>query len=215
MLSFLLGILASILAAEIYFYLPSWAERLVIRHASRLPEHLQARMLEEWKSLLTDTKGHFSKLVIAVDLYRARWSIQQDHSSWRGIFFRNRYMLLADFAFVCLAATSAVVLRFGWPAVRLTPMNEASTFLITAALTKPLVMFLFGMYRRYWKYAGIVDIAALVMTVLASSILVVLTTAFLSSFSSPLVAMADFMFFLTLAVLLRVSVRAVAMSAIR
>lgn len=80
---------------------------------------------------------------------------------------RNRYLLLADILAVALAAWAAFALRFGWlfPAER----PEFVPFLIAAVAIKVGTFFAFGLYRRYWRYAGFWDLMAIVLANSAAS----------------------------------------------
>jgi FlaA1/EpsC-like NDP-sugar epimerase len=82
---------------------------------------------------------------------------------------RNRYVLLADVALIAVAASAAFTARFDWAfyATR----REFVPYLIAALAIKPLVFFASGMYRRYWKYTSIHDLAVVFTAVTASSIL--------------------------------------------
>jgi len=66
-----IGIVASLLAAEVYSWLPDIAERLLRFHSSRVPTELADRLLEEWMAELGDTAGNIGKLLFALDLFRA------------------------------------------------------------------------------------------------------------------------------------------------
>lgn len=80
---------------------------------------------------------------------------------------RNRYVLLADFPIIALAAVGAFVLRFDWLAWP--TQQEFSWFLVAALLIKPAVFMAYGMYGRYWPYASMRDFLALGLAVVTSS----------------------------------------------
>ena len=63
----LLGIVASVIAAEVYMWLPALALWIVRCTASRLPR-MSDRYREEWTADLADIPGHVMKLLYAVDL---------------------------------------------------------------------------------------------------------------------------------------------------
>lgn len=65
------GIVASLLAAEVYSWFPAIAEKLLRFHASKLPTELAERFLEEWKAELANTPGNIWKFLFALDLFRA------------------------------------------------------------------------------------------------------------------------------------------------
>ena len=85
---------------------------------------------------------------------------------------RNRYVLLADLPIVALAALGAFVLRFDWFFGRF--QHEFVWYLGAALLVKPVVFYAFGLYSRYWRYATVADLVALVLAVSTSSILMAL-----------------------------------------
>ncbi len=74
-LTIVLGAVGSLLAAEVYSWLPRFAEALVRYHASKLPEQLRERMSEEWLGIVQAQLGNFAKFIIAVDLFRAQWRL--------------------------------------------------------------------------------------------------------------------------------------------
>lgn len=82
---------------------------------------------------------------------------------------RNRYFLLVDVLVVLLAALGSFVLRFDWffPAFQ----RDFAFYATAAVLTKPAVFYACGMYRRYWRYASISDMVALVLAVSLSSVI--------------------------------------------
>ena len=63
---------------ELWAWLPRIAERLVVKHASRLPLELSSRYAEEWTSELQQVPGGLAKLLFAADLCRAVPRIQQE-----------------------------------------------------------------------------------------------------------------------------------------
>ena len=82
---------------------------------------------------------------------------------------RNRYILLADIALIAVAASAAFTARFDWAFYSTRP--EFLPYLFAAVVIKPLVFVFSGMYRRYWKYTSIHDMAVVFTAVTASSIL--------------------------------------------
>jgi FlaA1/EpsC-like NDP-sugar epimerase len=83
-------------------------------------------------------------------------------------FTRNRYVLAADLAgFVC-AAAGAFTLRFDWLFAAYRP--EFPQFLVAALVIKPIVFFLFGMYRRVWRYTTLGDGLGILLASSASSL---------------------------------------------
>jgi FlaA1/EpsC-like NDP-sugar epimerase len=94
---------------------------------------------------------------------------------------RNFDFLLTDILLIPLAAGFAFWLRLDWTGVRV----YASTllvFAIAATLLKPLVFWLFGLYRRLWRYAGANDLLHIALATLIGTALVTLLTYVLRSF---------------------------------
>jgi len=81
---------------------------------------------------------------------------------------RNRYILVADLGLVVAAAFGAFALRFDWFAYQ--ERGELLPFLVAAIVVKPIVFHTFGMYRRYWVYASVHDLVALLFATSAASV---------------------------------------------
>ena len=100
---------------------------------------------------------------------------------------RNRYVLLIDTILVAAAAFGAFALRFDWFAPHY--RAELVPFVVTAVFVKTVVFYVFGMYRRYWAYASVNDLLALVFANSAASaavsiaVVVALLTGTISEFS--------------------------------
>ncbi len=84
---------------------------------------------------------------------------------------RNRYVLLADLFAIALCILGAFVLRLDWFFPQSPEYTPGFTFYLIAALaTKPPIFWAFGLYRRYWRYAGVQDLMAVFVAVGASSV---------------------------------------------
>jgi FlaA1/EpsC-like NDP-sugar epimerase len=83
---------------------------------------------------------------------------------------RNRFFLLIDLAAIAIAALAAFVLRFDlrFAAYR----DEFRFFLIASLLIKPTVLYVAGVYRRYWGYASVSDMAMLLAATTGASAVV-------------------------------------------
>jgi FlaA1/EpsC-like NDP-sugar epimerase len=81
---------------------------------------------------------------------------------------RNRYILIADLLVFVLAALGAFVLRFDWFFPHF--QREFVVYATVAVIAKPIIFYLSGMYRRYWRYASVHDLIALSLAVSASSV---------------------------------------------
>jgi len=85
-----------------------------------------------------------------------------------GVPIRNRYVLLADVAAIGCAGYGAFVLRFDW--LFLSDHPEFLAFLPAALVIKPTIFFWFGLYRRYWRYATIQDLTAVLFACGAATV---------------------------------------------
>jgi len=131
-----------------------------------------------------------------------------------GYVLRNRYILLADVVAIAIAAWAAFAFRFGWFFTEERP--EFVPFLVLAVAIKITVFHAFGMYRRYWRYAGFWDLIAVVLANSAGSLaLGAIMVAIRLLDWIPLgfprsIPPLDWIFALALTVGLRASLRAVA-----
>jgi FlaA1/EpsC-like NDP-sugar epimerase len=91
---------------------------------------------------------------------------------------RNRYVLAADLAAIALSVLGAFVLRLDWSFTRSPEYTATFLFVLVAALVlKPPVFFLFGLYRRYWRYASIHDLVIVILAEFAASALLALAVS--------------------------------------
>jgi len=81
---------------------------------------------------------------------------------------RNRYILIADACLVPFVAYAAFALRFEWRFY--VERREFLTYVLAALIIKPAVFYLFGMYSRYWRYASVYDLLAVLLAASASVI---------------------------------------------
>jgi FlaA1/EpsC-like NDP-sugar epimerase len=81
---------------------------------------------------------------------------------------KNRYVLLIDVPLLLIAAFGAFAVRFDWRFYEQRP--EFVLYACAAIAIKPIVFMLLGMYRRYWRYAGVQDLMVVVIAVTASSV---------------------------------------------
>lgn len=79
---------------------------------------------------------------------------------------RNRYIVVADVCLIPVVAFAAFALRFDWRFY--TARYEFLSYVVAAMVIKPLVFYLFGVYRRYWRYASVQDMVALFLAASAS-----------------------------------------------
>ena len=89
---------------------------------------------------------------------------------------RNRYVFLFDIAAVASVAFGAFVLRFDWLFLESRP--EFPFFLAVALVLKPAVFYGFELYRRYWRYASVSDLTAVVLACGTSAVAMALVIGF-------------------------------------
>lgn len=81
---------------------------------------------------------------------------------------RNRYVLAADVPAIAAAAYGAFALRFDWFFYH--ARSEFPAFLLATVILKPAIFYLFGLYSRYWMYASVPDLLAVVLAAAASEL---------------------------------------------
>jgi FlaA1/EpsC-like NDP-sugar epimerase len=81
---------------------------------------------------------------------------------------KNRYVLLAELPLIGIAAFGAFAARFDWEFYLRRP--EFVIYALAALAIKPIVFWLFGMYRRYWQYTSIQDLSVVFVAVSAASL---------------------------------------------
>ena len=83
---------------------------------------------------------------------------------------RNRYLLALDLPLIVFAAFSAFALRFDLLFLRnLEYATLFGWFAAAAVLVKPGIFLAFGLYYRYWRYASVGDLLAIVLSVSAAT----------------------------------------------
>jgi FlaA1/EpsC-like NDP-sugar epimerase len=123
---------------------------------------------------------------------------------------KNRYVLLADLPLIVVAAFGAFALRFDWMFLGYRP--EFQSFAIAALLIKPVILYAFGMYSRFWRYATADDLIAVTLAVSGCSVCMALYVGFgraldlVGSFSRS-VLLIDWLLSLALIGGLRMSIR--------
>jgi FlaA1/EpsC-like NDP-sugar epimerase/UDP-N-acetylmuramyl pentapeptide phosphotransferase/UDP-N-acetylglucosamine-1-phosphate transferase len=91
---------------------------------------------------------------------------------------RNRFILLADIVAILLSVLGAFVLRLDWFFTRSPEyIGSFQLSLIAALLIKPPVFLFFGLYQRYWKYAGVRDLLLVILAESAASALLALVVS--------------------------------------
>jgi FlaA1/EpsC-like NDP-sugar epimerase len=90
------------------------------------------------------------------------------------IFIRNRYFVVSDLLLTALSALLAFAIRLDFPLFG-SYLPTCVAFVIMAWVIKIPIYYLFGLYRRYWRYASVQEmLSILAATALASLLLAVL-----------------------------------------
>jgi FlaA1/EpsC-like NDP-sugar epimerase len=111
-----------------------------------------------------------------------------------------------------VAAFGAFALRFDFLFIEYRP--QFWSFLVAALIVKPPVFYLFGMYRRYWRYASVQDLLAITLAVSAASVVVavyvgvIFRLGIIPSFSRAII-LIDWLLMLALAGGMRMSIRVI------
>ena len=88
---------------------------------------------------------------------------------------RNRYVLIGDLLLLVIAVLGGYVLRLELGAAFIFYFPSAMWMMGTALVIKPMVYYLFGLYRRIWIYASIQEMKIIALAVTTASIVVSLT----------------------------------------
>ena len=88
------------------------------------------------------------------------------------IFMRSRLILLADLVLIVVAALGSFALRTDLGPLFIYYLPQAYWLLGISLILKPLVFYVFGLYRRLWVYASIQELKLVVVAVTTASVLV-------------------------------------------
>lgn len=104
----IIGLVTAFIAQELFGWIDYLAKWLVRRNAKCVPFHLRARCEEEWLANLNDIPGRVTKLLFAVDTFRASNKITHDYflpntSYWVPLFIRILDIIFAIISIVILA----------------------------------------------------------------------------------------------------------------
>jgi FlaA1/EpsC-like NDP-sugar epimerase len=78
----------------------------------------------------------------------------------RSIVIRNRYFVIGDLLLTALSATLGFAIRLDVP-LFWTYLPVCVSFVLIAMVIKPPIYYLFGLYRRYWRYASIQEMLSI------------------------------------------------------
>ena len=96
----IIGILTSLVAAEVYHSLPAIARWIIKKSAARLPQHLSERYHEEWLAHVNECNGNIRKILVACGCLRAsstflaEWRTGLDGFQAHLVIFGIRYIWL-------------------------------------------------------------------------------------------------------------------------
>jgi FlaA1/EpsC-like NDP-sugar epimerase len=93
---------------------------------------------------------------------------------------RNRYFFIADVLLMPLAVGISFLLRLDFASLR-PYVRTLVIFAALAAIVKPVVFHLFGLYRRYWRYASASELVNVALATLSGTALVTLLMYSLAS----------------------------------
>lgn len=85
---------------------------------------------------------------------------------------RNRYVLVGDMLLIMIAVLGGYVLRLELGAAFFFYFPSAMWLMGTSLIIKPIVYYLFGLYRRVWIYASIQEMKIIALAVTTASIVV-------------------------------------------
>jgi len=87
---------------------------------------------------------------------------------------RNRTILLGDIVLIITSVLASFALRLDLGHTFMLFMSQAWTMVIIALIVKPVVYYVFGLYRRYWVYASLRELRLIAVATVAAEVLVAL-----------------------------------------
>ena len=88
------------------------------------------------------------------------------------VFMRSKILILADLFLILVAALGSFALRTDLGPLFMYYLPQAYWLVGVALVVKPLIYYLFGLYRRLWVYASIQELKLIVTAVTTASVLV-------------------------------------------
>ncbi len=85
---------------------------------------------------------------------------------------RNRFILLGDLILIATSVLASFALRLDLGPLLLRYISQAWVMVGVALLVKPIVYYLFGLYRRYWVYASTRELLSISMATATASVIV-------------------------------------------
>ena len=83
---------------------------------------------------------------------------------------RNRFLLAADLILIVTSVLASFGLRLDLGPLFLSYLPHAATMALIALVVKPIVYYLFGLYRRYWVYASTRELQLIAVTTATASV---------------------------------------------
>jgi FlaA1/EpsC-like NDP-sugar epimerase len=85
---------------------------------------------------------------------------------------RNRLLLIVDLLLIVTSVLASFALRLDLGPVFSAYLPSAWVMVVIALIVKPIVYYLFGLYRRYWVYASIRELRLIALATIAASVCV-------------------------------------------
>jgi FlaA1/EpsC-like NDP-sugar epimerase len=85
---------------------------------------------------------------------------------------RNKYLLVGDIVLILISILGSYALRFELGPLFFQYLPSAIWIVVTSLVVKPLVYYLFGMYRRMWMYASVQELKLIIISVTTASVIV-------------------------------------------
>jgi FlaA1/EpsC-like NDP-sugar epimerase len=83
---------------------------------------------------------------------------------------RNRFLLIVDLILIVTSVLASFALRLDLGSVFLAYLPSARVMIIIALIVKPVIYYLFGLYRRYWVYASIRELRLIAVATATASV---------------------------------------------
>ncbi|NIS81901.1 MAG: hypothetical protein GTO14_17205, partial [Anaerolineales bacterium] len=85
---------------------------------------------------------------------------------------RNRILLIIDLVLIVTSVLASFALRLDLGPLFFHYLPSAWLMVYLALLIKPVVYFLFGLYRRYWVYASLRELRLIALATMTASVIV-------------------------------------------
>jgi FlaA1/EpsC-like NDP-sugar epimerase len=86
--------------------------------------------------------------------------------------FRNRLILIGDLVLISTSVLASFALRLELGALFIEFVPQALLMMVLALIVKPLIYYLFGLYRRYWVYASTRELLLVASATATASVVV-------------------------------------------